>query len=45
MAIDLEINLVGKHFSQKIYELNKERKIKIVNLEKTQEQSTIEGIF
>ncbi|XP_067205892.1 BEN domain-containing protein 5-like isoform X2 [Linepithema humile] len=42
MAIDLEINLVGKHLSQKIYELNRERKIKTVNLEKTQEQSTIE---
>ncbi|XP_067212035.1 BEN domain-containing protein 5-like [Linepithema humile] len=42
IAIDLEINLVGKHLSQKIYELNRERKIKTVNLEKTQEQSTIE---
>lgn len=42
MAVDLEVNLVGKHVSQKIYELNRERKNGNKNIEKTQNQSTTE---
>lgn len=47
VAIDLEVNLVGKYISQKIYELNRQKKKQTaVNVitKALASQSTVEGI-